>query len=183
MVTTLGEYDINNEVFVACPSSILAESKRFKKARNSMFPQRASHLVYSKYCSITKPNTPYMECTRYVASQDIYILSVEDVQVVNAIGLESLPNIRFYKVPNEYAYCLTSTKNDCVDVDESRFIIKELQKQYNIPESVLKDIKKRICGVREHVRAIRLQYDSDDEEDMEFWQNNVKNWRAYKFSM
>lgn len=99
MVTTLGIYDHENDAIVACPASVLATNKRFKKAHSMITQKNVAHFMYHKNLVITKSDTLVMECTSHIARQDVYYLTEDDVKVINTIGIESCPGVNFYKVP------------------------------------------------------------------------------------
>lgn len=168
MVTTLGTYDHENEAIVACPASVLATNKRFKKAHSMITHKNVAHFVYHKNCVITKSDIPVMKCTSHIARQDVYHLTEDDVKIINTIGIESCPGVNFYKVPKKYVYSLSSHGNGFVSIDENRFMLTELQKQYNIPNDVLNDIHSRVWSAKTNIHHLHSEFDESEEDDMVF---------------
>lgn len=170
MVTTLGEYDADIDTIVAYPASVLSENVRFKKAYKMLYPGEDLPFIYNKYCLRYATNPPsYLHQTKHIARNDIYHLSPNDVRVVNHIGLEGLGDIQFYKVPKNLLHCLTisNDRSNVVVIDESRFIIQELQRQYDIPEKVLFKAQQQTWVLRQQIRPFKSQYDDDEDCDEE----------------
>jgi len=164
-MTHLDQYDPSTEMIVACPAKLFSYNKRFKKAYQALYPNESLPMIYHKGCQIYDSRTPIMQQTEHNATQDIYILSAKDVQAVNSVGLEGFNDVHFFKVPKTIAYCLSSSDNfTFVSVDKDRFIIQELQKQYNIPDEVLDNIQKRSFSFYQQIHQLRSPYDSDEED-------------------
>lgn len=168
-MTQLADHDTNTEVIVACPASVLSRSKRFKKAYQKLFPNDSVPIMYHRNCVYYNTMVPIMQRTEHIANYDIYILTEKDTQVVNSVGLEGFDGVTFYKVPKSIAYCIKSSNNYThVEVDKDRFVLQELQKQYNIPDVDLDNILKRTCSLRNQIHQMRSLYDTDEEEDIGF---------------
>jgi hypothetical protein len=163
-MTLLGEYNCETEVFVACPASELANSKRFKKAYKALYPNDKFHLIYHKGCLHSHSNEPFIQRTYHIAQNDVYILTSSDVQTVNAVGIEAINGVSFYKVSKDCAYCLKTTSyGKYLEIDKDRFIIQELQKKYSISDDFLWDLERQ--GRNMQLLQVRGAYDSESEEE------------------
>lgn len=161
MATTLGNHDPEKEVFIAYPASTLAKNTIFKNAHKMFFPSNI-FFINNKYQCAYSCNAPHMQCVKRIAYHDICILTQENIQVVNHLGVEAFGNVKFYKLPKEYVYCLVST-DDYIVFDEDRFILHEIQKQYNIPNDIIHNIKKQIWYVNDQLTLVRSQYDIESD--------------------
>jgi hypothetical protein len=168
-MTQLGDYDSEKEVIVACPASALANSKRFKKAYTVLYPDDKFHFIYNKNCLHRYSKEPFIQRTYHIAKNDVYILTPNDVHVVNTVGIEGLYNVSFYKVTKDCAYCLgASSCGRHLEIDKDRFILQELQKKYDIPDDVLWKLEGESHQKLLTLQMVRGKFDSESEEEMTF---------------
>ena len=168
MVTKLDNYDPEKEVFVAYPASSLANNKRFLAAHKKLYPNNQNLWIYHRNAFRKLCDASFIEDESKIAKQDIYILNDYDIRVINELGVEGIYDVKFFRVPKEHVYCLASCSHyRTIFLDEHRYMVKQLQKEYNIPEDVLKKHARSYYGIicRQIITEVRSQYDDEDDED------------------
>lgn len=157
------EYNPDNEIVICCTAQNLSRCKLFERIFTRLYPKE--HIGH-----ITGYTTSTIHDTEYLFSQDIFVMNDKHINVVNSVGLDAFPRIKFVAIPKDMLFYI-KVHDGYVSTNVDRYLIKLLMDKYDIQISDIISMKKEanrkllyINNVNSGIRHFKNIYESSEEE-------------------
>lgn len=153
-------FDSEKEAVVCYSASELQNNKLFRKSYERLF---------AKHPSLTTFGNATSDPDGYFALQNIVVLDDTHIKVINSLGIDAFPLIKFAIVPKDMLRCLQNKKS-CIRINRDSVILNLIIDRYGISSDELKSLQNQVDDM---IRDTNIKYVSSynsvsDESDVSF---------------